>query len=129
MSCHNWFFPCRVQFYDVIRHLEERHEILWNQPVQLQVGDAVYIYVGSPYSAIKFKCIVSQIDVVDAEVIKKNSYAVRGGSKNQKFALLRLEKEFLDNEYPIRYLRENGHNQYQKQCHINDKLVNKIEKR
>ena len=71
--------------------------------------------------------IMSTVPRDDVEVIRKNSYAVRAGKKDQKFALLRLEKEYPDNMYPISFLRGKGHKQYQKQCHINEKLVSAIE--
>ncbi len=58
-----WIVPANPKYYDIIRAFEEAEEIDWKQGAGIKSGDTVYMYVGSPISAILYKCRVTQTDI------------------------------------------------------------------
>ena len=56
-----WVVPANPKYYDVIGAFEKEEEIDWKQGNGIRVGDTVFLYVGSPVSAILFKCLVIKI--------------------------------------------------------------------
>lgn len=58
-----WVVPANPKYYDVIGAFEKEEEIDWKQGNGIRVGDTVFLYVGSPVSAILFKCLVTETDI------------------------------------------------------------------
>ncbi len=58
-----WIVPANPKYYDIINAFEEAEEIDWKQGAGIKSGDTVYMYVGSPVSAILYKCRVIQTDI------------------------------------------------------------------
>ena len=58
-----WIVPANPKYYDVIGAFEKADEIDWKQGNGIRVGDTVFLYVGSPVSAILFKCLVTETDI------------------------------------------------------------------
>ena len=52
----NWIVPGNPRYYDVDAAFAESDEILWKQSSDIQVGDIVYLYVGAPVSAVRYRC-------------------------------------------------------------------------
>ena len=52
----NWIVPGNPRYYDVDAAFAENDEILWKQSSDIQVGDIVYLYVGAPVSAVRYRC-------------------------------------------------------------------------
>ena len=72
----NWIVPCSVKFFDVVNHFEENNTIVWRKVSALKKGDTAYIYIGAPYSEIKYKCHIIDDDV-DEKTLQSNEYAIR----------------------------------------------------
>lgn len=58
-----WIIPSNPKYYDVIKAFEEAEEIDWKQGAGINTGDTIYLYVGSPISAILYKCRVTETDI------------------------------------------------------------------
>ena len=63
-SVREWLVPSNPKYFDIVSAFEELDEITWKQGNDnIQVGDTVYLYVGAPYSAILYKCKVTETDI------------------------------------------------------------------
>lgn len=72
-----WIIPCNVRTYDIMGAFSEFEKINWKQSSAMEPGDIVYIYVGKPYSAIKFQCRVNKINLSEIE-IDDSKYVIDG---------------------------------------------------
>lgn len=105
-----WIIPCNLKYYDVKGAFSKFKAIDWKQSAKnICVGDIVYIYVGKPISAIKYKCRVnktnlSQIEIDDSEfVINGENYENYGNHME-----LELIREYAGTELTRDMLVENG---------------------
>lgn len=105
-----WIIPCNLKYYDVKGAFSKFKAIDWKQSAKnICVGDIVYIYVGKPISAIKYKCRVnktnlSQIEIDDSEfIINGENYENYGNHME-----LELIREYADTELTRDMLVENG---------------------
>ena len=65
----NWIIPCNLKYYDVLGAFGKLSRIDWKQSAKnIAVNDMVYIYVGRPIMAIKFKCRVNKINLTSIEI-------------------------------------------------------------
>lgn len=65
----DWIIPCNLKYYDVIGAFNKMSRIDWKQSAKnIAVGDIVYIYVGRPLMAIKFKCRVNKVNLDSVEI-------------------------------------------------------------
>lgn len=106
----DWIIPCNLKYYDVKGAFSKFKAIDWKQSAKnICVGDIVYIYVGKPISAIKYKCRVnktnlSQIEIDDSEfIINGENYENYGNHME-----LELIREYADTELTLDMLVENG---------------------
>lgn len=58
LANESYIVPSSPLDYDVDAHFEREGDILWHQPKSVAVGDIVYLYYGSPVSAVRWKCEV-----------------------------------------------------------------------
>lgn len=58
-----WVIPSNPKYYDIIQAFEDEQIIDWKQGKGIKKGDTVYVYVGAPYSAILYKCRVTETDI------------------------------------------------------------------
>lgn len=63
-----WVIPANMKYFDVIKAFKERDEITWKQGADIRVGDTVFLYLGTPVSAILYKCLVTEINLPPREV-------------------------------------------------------------
>lgn len=63
-----WVIPANLKYFDVISYIESLKVFSWRQPKNIKLNDIIYIYLGSPYSAIMYKGRVIELDIYnDAE--------------------------------------------------------------
>lgn len=100
-----WIVPANPKFYDVITEFQNRDTITWKQSSNIKVGDIVYLYVGSPYSAILYKCEAIEVNI-------PHEYQDENLSMNRVMRIKLLKKYPKDkysfsklNEYGIRAVR------------------------
>ncbi len=132
----NWIIPCNVGFFDIIQHFKESTKVVWKNSFTIREGDIAYIYLGRPYGEIRYKCIVIS-DNVDAEKLKKNSYAIPAKksnnyfSKKEKYIEMELICEYSSGIFTLENLRKNGLGQVQIQARVDRNLqqhLNKVER-
>lgn len=58
-----WIIPANPKYYDIEQAFEKADEIDWKQGSGIKTGDTVFIYIGSPVSAILYKCKVTETDI------------------------------------------------------------------
>lgn len=119
----NWIVPCSVKFYDVVDHLKEKDTIIWRKVSALKAGDIAYLYLGSPYSAIKYKCHIVD-DNVDEKTVKENEYAIKktDSMRKQRYIKLKLDYTYPDDALSLEKLRAHGLGQTQTQARTDRRL-------
>lgn len=60
----SYLIPSNPRLYDVDAEFERKGQIMWHEPRGVRVGDTVYIYYGSPVSAVRYRCEVTAVDLV-----------------------------------------------------------------
>lgn len=127
----NWIVPCSMKFFDVINYFDNNELIVWRKVSAIHKDDIVYIYVGAPYSEIKFKCHVVN-EMVDVETLKENAYAMPKDpyARKSKYIQLVLDYKYENGTLPLKELREHGLGQVQTQARTDRRLqayINQID--
>ena len=123
----SWIIPCNIRVYDVSEHFLHKDTIVWRNAFTIKKGDIAFLYVGQPYSEIRYKCSVLSDDVSE-EILSNNSYAIPKRtyknyfSKKDKYIILQLEKEYPKGTFPLVELREQGLGQVQLQSRLSRQL-------
>ena len=60
-----WLVPANPGYYDIDRGFAGSGDgtILWKQTGHVRVGDAVYIYVAAPVSAVRYRCEAVEVNL------------------------------------------------------------------
>ena len=58
-----WLVPANPRFFDIEKAFAKNNEIIWKQSSDIKVGDIAYMYVGAPYSAVLYKCLVTEVNI------------------------------------------------------------------
>lgn len=58
-----WLVPANPKYFDIIKAFQQNEEIIWKQSAKIKADDIVYMYVGAPYSAVLYQCIVTEADI------------------------------------------------------------------
>ena len=124
-----WLITCNPRLYDVIGAFARFKKIEWKQNNNINKGDIVYIYVGSPIKCLKYKCRALKVNL-DKTTINDSDFVLDGS--NYKFCgrymeLLLLE-EYDIPELDIKRLREHGLRTIQGPSRITDELKRYIQK-
>lgn len=105
-----WIIPCNLKYYNVEGAFKKLKKIDWKQSAKnIFVGDIVYIYVGKPVSAIKYKCRVNKTDLTSIE-IDDSEFIIHGENYENygRHMELELVREYADTELTLEKLVENG---------------------
>jgi len=97
-----WLIPANPKYYDIINCFNETDTIMWKQSNNIKIDDIVYIYVGSPYKAILYKCMVLEVNI--PYEYKDNNLVIK------KVMKMKLLKRFKPDEYSFARLNEFGIN-------------------
>ncbi|MBQ9266980.1 MAG: hypothetical protein IJ217_01665 [Clostridia bacterium] len=89
----SWVVPANPKMFDVISYLEGRDTITWKQPIDAHIGDLVYIYMGSPYSCILYKCMAIRVNFTEY---------------GENAMELKLLQKYEEDRYPLDKLRNLG---------------------
>lgn len=122
-----WIIPCNIKFYDIIGAFEKFDRIDWKQSTNIEIGDVVYIYIGNPISAIKYKCIAKKVDLNNAE-IDDSEFIVDGEVYEDygRYMELELVEAYGDTELSYNVLKQNGLNSVQGPSKVSNKLSDYI---
>lgn len=58
-----WIVPANPKYFDVGKAFRENSTIIWKQTSNIKVNDLVYLYVTSPISAIRYKCLAVEVNI------------------------------------------------------------------
>lgn len=78
-----WIITCNVNAYNVEGAFSKLKTLDWKQSTNIEKGDIVYIYVGVPMSAIKYKCEVLEVDLPESTI--DDSEFVLDGSNYENY--------------------------------------------
>lgn len=59
----SWIVPANPKYYDIDTAFKQINDVAWKQSSSIHVNDIVYMYVGSPVSAIRYKCLVKEVSI------------------------------------------------------------------
>jgi len=58
-----WLIPANPRYFDIEAAFAKKREIIWKQSSDVKAGDIAYMYVGSPVSAVLYKCEVTAANI------------------------------------------------------------------
>ena len=58
-----WIVPSNPKYYDIEPDMYIGNEMLWKQGRGIRTGDIIYLYSGSPVSAIRCRAVVTAVDI------------------------------------------------------------------
>lgn len=62
-STNEWIIPANPNYFDIDEAFNNSKTIIWKQSTNIKVGDIIYLYVGSPVLAIRYKCRVEEVNI------------------------------------------------------------------
>lgn len=95
-----WLLPANPKYYDIEAALARTDTTLWKQSGAFIKGDIVYLYVGAPVSAVRYRCRVVETDI-PYEYADKNV-------RMKKAMRLRVTARYAADAFPLARLREHG---------------------
>lgn len=122
-----WVITCNLSYYDIEGAFKKLKKIDWKQSTNIKSGDIVFIYVGKPYSAIRYKCIVNKVDLTTPEIddiefnLDNTVY-----SDYERYMKLELQEKYDNIKLKKDMLLENGLKTIQGPSRASDELVNYI---
>lgn len=108
-----WIFPANPKIYDIDTAFNTEENIIWYMPSNVEIGDQVYFYIGSPNKQIQYLCEVTDLNIpidLASEQIQKYVLHKKADKKFvDNFISLKLIKNFNDNHaLTFPQLRNNG---------------------
>lgn len=93
-----WVIPSNPKYYDIVGAFRQQKEISWKQGKGIKSGDTVFMYVGQPYSAILYQCLVTQTDI--PYQFEREGLRIDGLMK------IRLQREYDPKEFTFERLNQ-----------------------
>ena len=84
-----WIITCNINVYNVEGAFDKLDTIDWKQSTYVEKGDIVYIYVGAPMSAIRYKCEAMEVEL-PAATIDDSEFVLDGSSYENYGRYMRL---------------------------------------
>ncbi len=64
---HTWLVPANPAYYDLDHGFSVSEQLYWKQSSNVHVGDIVYLYYGMPFGSIRYRTLVTQVNIPDEE--------------------------------------------------------------
>lgn len=101
-NTNEWIIPANPNYFDIDEAFKNNKTIIWKQSTNIKVGDTVYLYVGSPVSAIRYKCRVEEVNI---------PYDYHDDNVKMKYVMkIKLLNSYDKNLFPFSKLKEFGVN-------------------
>ena len=101
-----WIIPSNPKYYDIIHAFDETDTIDWKQGAGIKMGDTVFMYVGTPVSAVLYKCKVTEMNIPYQYQDKNLTIsALMKIRLLKRYALEQFTFEVLKSEYGIYAIR------------------------
>ena len=126
----SWITPCNIEEFDIIGAMKVFDVLDWKQSTNVEVGETVYIYTGSPISAIVCKCTVLKTNMEEKEiddsefVIDDSNYG-----KSKRYMKLRVDRPFNEDFLVYKDLVNNGLKNVQGPATLSEELESYINKK
>lgn len=118
-----WIIICDANAYDIKGAFEKFDKINWKQSTKVEVDDIVYIYVGNPVSALKYKCKATKVELPNPEIDDSEFELDNSAYKNYgRYMELSLLKKLDNKKLSYHNLKENGLNTVQGPSHVTNHL-------
>ena len=119
-----WMIPANPKYFDIAGCLNKYGYVYWRQHFHFQTDDIIYIYVASPDSAVKFKCIVEEYDLPlpsEKEMGFEIGYYVNpsdyeNAKQHNRWMKLKLLSSINSDKLTMIHLLENGMNKAPQGC-------------
>lgn len=111
---NEWIIPANPKYFDIISYFNSEKEIEWKQIKNINKEDIIYIYVGSPYSAILYKCQVIDINI-------KSHY-----EEFKEAMKLKLIETYPKEKYPFDIIKDYDLKAIRGARRMSQKLIDKI---
>ena len=95
-----WLIPSNPNYYDIVHAFDDTDIIDWKQGKGIKKDDTVFLYVGSPVSAILYQCKVTDVDIPfdyrspELTITKLMKIKLIKRYKPEQFTFERLKNEF-----------------------------------
>ena len=119
-----WMIPANPKYFDIAGCLNKYGYVYWRQHFNFQTDDIIYVYVASPDSAVKFKCIVEKSDMplpsekeMEFEIgyyVNPNDY--ENSKQHNRWMKLKLLSSINSDKLTMIHLLENGMNKAPQGC-------------
>ncbi|EEJ71933.1 hypothetical protein [Lactobacillus ultunensis] len=113
--------PANPSYFDIMNAFNDTDNIIWKQSTKIKPGDIVFMYVGSPISAIIHQCKVLEVNI---------PYDYQG--KNLKIThVMRIQRiaSYPKNEYTFKKLADYDVRAIRGPRHVPEKLLKDLLKR
>ena len=117
-----WMIPANPKYFNIEGCLSKHGSVYWRQHFNFQTGDIIYIYVTSPESAVRYKCVVEGHDLpftsynnIDLEFYV-NPQDYEASKSHNRFMKLRLLSTSNSDKLKMVHLLENGMNKAPQGC-------------
>lgn len=118
----SWVIPCNVKVFDVVEHFKNSNIICWKRGAGEKAGDDVYIYVGIPFKAIMYRCVVEDDNVGDQEM-KEHPYATKG-NYGAGYRYMKLRRVFtFEKPVLLETIKDLGVYMVRKQTRVDKKVL------
>lgn len=97
---HTWVIPSAYDQFDVAAAFRQSPDLEWQQAARMRKGDTVYIYIGVPVKAIRYRCTVKETDIPNHSGYREDKYPF--------VILLHLEETYPDDVMPLSKMRQLG---------------------
>lgn len=116
-------YPCSIGFYDLEKHFSKQDDVVWRKCGDIGKNDIVFIYISKPLREVKYKCVVTDVNVSMDEV-QQNSYAIPKGkmASNKEYIKMKLVCEYNHGTYVLDELRNHGMGQFMVPMHASPEL-------
>ncbi|MBQ5637540.1 MAG: GIY-YIG nuclease family protein [Alistipes sp.] len=111
-----WMIPGNSKYFNVEGCFEKLGYVYWRQHFHFQTGDVIYIYMSSPESAVRFKCMVEGHDLpyTSEQDVELEFYANPKDSEvakqHNRYVKLRLLASSQSDKMKMTHLLEHGMN-------------------
>ncbi len=109
-----WIIPGNPKYFDITGCFEKFGFVYWRQFYNFQKGDIIYLYLTSPESAIKYKCLVEEQDLpYSSEMENETEFYVNKEdstklNEHNRFVKIKLLSATNSNKMSLLHLLENG---------------------
>ena len=117
-----WMIPANPKYFNLSGCFDKLGYVYWRQYYNFQTNDIIYIYVASPESAVRYKCLVeghdlpfsSELEVEKGFYVKPEDF--EESKKHNRYMRLRLLSATKSDNMSMAHLLEHGMNRAPQGC-------------